>query len=267
MKKWLIAIALVLVVCVAVVIVWTTAPVARNKYYSVRKDGNGYTLRFRTPPVRESLPEGVFVSYRSELYFSSLEEMKSKILTGDFTKGELGVISHMNMDDEGEMELFNLDNMYEPVMPEETPYKVRWFGRNYSIHFVSGHFSWGEDGEGCLERITKEQFDRGVDNLYDFPQIYDVRETPLQDRDGTCYEYERELFLGSVQVMIYRLTTDEKTMVVKEVYKIKDAEKELEQVRFYGEENGQYFYGRLHELKEPTDEWLLSFGIGPYTEP
>lgn len=53
-------------------------------------------------------------------------------------------------------------------------------------------------------------------------------------------------------------------MIVKEKYKIDEDGKRVVEVVFYAEENGVYFYGRLEDPKEVTDQWLLSFGIQPY---
>jgi hypothetical protein len=264
----------VLYIALAIIVPCVTAPVATTEYYSIRKNADGYFLRLYEPPVRETLPEGIFISYRSWIDFSSLKEMKTSILTGDFYESEQLILTHMGMDEKGQIELFDLDNMYAPIMPEEITYKVRWYGKQYSFPIYSPTKDYQT---GRLERTTKEHFDRAEETLrYDlkYQDDTDIRETPLKDRNGTCYEYEKNLYgeaypegrlTWQVQLLIYRLETDRRTMIVKEKYKIDEDGKRVVEVVFYAEENGVYFYGRLEDPKEVTDQWLLSFGIQPYT--
>ena len=271
MKKWINASVALLLLGVVMFAICAAAPVAMNDRYAVYKDDDGYTLRFHNPPAREVLPEGMFVSYIMDLYFDSLAQMKEKFLTGDFSEKELLIISRW-LDKNGEMELPDLDKLYEPVLPEGvTCAEVYWAGDYYSFHLASDqldpeHTNW-------LSLVEKEDFEGAEESLRDSLRFYDVQETPMEDRNGTCYAYEihstrnQQLQIRKKQVLIYTLETDGKTMIVKEEYDVTDTEKHLEYVRFYGEENGIYFSGTLYGRQlNPVDQWLMSVGFRPYTE-
>ena len=149
--------------------------------------------------------------------------------------------------------------------------EVYWAGDYYSFHLASNqldpeHHNW-------LSLVEKEDFEGAEESLRDSLRFYDVQETPMEDRNGTCYAYEihstrnQQLQIRKKQVLIYTLETDGKTMIVKEEYDVTDTEKHLEYVRFYGEENGIYFSGTLYGRQlNPVDQWLMSVGFRPYTE-
>lgn len=236
--------------------------IARNEHYAVVKREEGYVLRFHTPTIREPLSEGVSISYNVNFYFDSVKEMKQRILTGDFSENDIARIRNMNCNPDGDTVLFDLDHIYQPILPEGMTYTVRWYGNGYDYDF---------DGGG-ISPLTQERFDSALEEWKNAVARVNAKETPLTDRDGFLYEWDTESSSGSsysYRWLLYKLTDNTKTLVVKEDYEMRysgtkdNIEKTTADVSFYAEDNGIYYYGYLKEMQEPLAQRLLSFGMEP----
>ncbi len=260
MKKWTILVAAVLSVCVLALSGCASAPVAKNNLFSVLKEDETYVLRFHEQQKTQAGSALSGSEAAHILEFSSVSEMKASILEGKFTEEDVQGILQFDKSAKGDIYLFDLDKMYEPVLPEGMTYDVRWNGNAYAFANLSGL-----DGWNVIAPNTKEEYDQNVEALYDFLEINDgIKQSALEDREGTVYEYTSK-FGKHVRVVVYTLTSGNKTMLVRETYSGDSSASSFSGIDFCGVDNGIYFEGSLNERASTSEEWLLSFGIQPYT--
>lgn len=259
-------------------------PVEDKPYELIVENGDNYLLLDDSLPEYGSredydYPYHAYIYYApAGIEFSTVEEMKSDILSGNFTSiDERKALEGFDENDDLKVRIFN--HIYSPVMPEDTSIdKVIWLGETY-------HFIMATPLENVRFYIlSKEEYDEaisGLDNMYDDDEdIIMLEETVEEDRDATVRTFAyRE---GTTQEgdkltkKIYTLNEGEKSLLVCESYQTeKDEDTELTSVTVWGVENGVYFrvYMSWHAQplsaeQRPSVEWLSAWGVidgGPFT--
>ena len=162
-------------------------------------------------------------------------EFRYDLLYGELSIYEKIVIANGSTWYGGNFECPDYYNFYGPVVPEDmTVYGEMYiYGEYYSIGVV-------RDDGACtgVYVLTKNSYDRLYKNLHNIIFADETMES-------------------------YTLQDDSKFMKVDKVYK----KGEFHNAIVYGEQYGRYFIVQFYAGyfgKEPTDEWLLSFGLELY---
>lgn len=246
-------------------------------YELIVENGDNYLLLDDSLPEYGSrddydYPYHALINYApAGIFFSTVEEMKSDILSGNFTsRDELSALEGMDINDDLKVRIFN--HIYSPVMPEDASIdKVLWQGETYRFIVATPL------DDVKFEVISKEEYDKAIsrlDNMYDDDEdIIMLDETVEEDRNATVRTFAyRE---GTTQEgdkltkKIYTLNEGEKSLLVCESYQTeKDQDTELTGISVRGVENGVYFQVTmswdpqpLSVEQRPSVEWLSAWGV------
>ena len=213
--------------------------------------------------------------------FSSIEEMRTAIRTGDFTATELWAIENtFAKDAQGNILVCNFEKLYVPTLPDGLVFDyLFWRGEALQFECTTENPNYLiiltlNDDEGY-----KVYFDRYYENYFDYVTVKITEHTTVEDRNAEVYYCESSTVRD--KIVKYVLRNDSKTIYVREKYVIGNTENmpdgfsELSpsecsdivprSIFFAGNDNGQEFYGFLYSLSErPSEEFLLQLGVKPY---
>lgn len=234
-----------------------------DTYQFVEEDGNDYAIVHIPTESRDSSGAQEMAPY---INFESLEEMIGDLQNGNLTVEELKEMNRMFKDEKGRVELPDLSNLYEPVLPEAFGgYTVQMLGSRY--HCL---YNWYAEELRCLVKTTTiEAFEKRLSVYTDFetaPVISDFSETANEVRDQLEFApVENPLYDTSCY---YIIEAADRTIYVIESYDYNySADTPSRVYMFY---NGGTFFGYfvMYGLQERPDvEWLASFEIRDYEAP
>lgn len=98
--------------------------------YQVTRKGEKYYFTFKDPEAITKLDH--YEDGEAELYrvsFDSLEDLLSTFRTGTFSDKECYTIFYLNWLDDANNEIFDIENLVEPVVPSPSAYKyveIHW---------------------------------------------------------------------------------------------------------------------------------------------
>ena len=169
---------------------------------------------------------------------------------------------------DGTIEICNLENLYECVMPSGMKLKnVVWRGDSYYFNFTS-ETVWGAiyccDEDAVQTEMVYKDF---LSN----PLVTITKQEVIEERAAEVYYYTTSV--AELKAICYEIHEGEKHMLVQETYVLGgdcDLEKSSTvplRIQFWGTDNSGWFYGGLHGLTErPSVEWLSQFGLKDYVE-
>lgn len=232
--------------------------------YSIAVEDGQYNL---TPKVTTSDVDGS----RALLYpkFTSLDEMRQSIITGSLAEYELEALSYNSQSTEGEIEICDLDHLYEYTAPAEfTLEYIMLFGKSYQF-LLSCEKVWG--GIYCYnEKEYTEKYNRGYKKFLSNPLVTLIEQEEIDDRSATVYHCNTDV--AKKKYICYEICVGNKKMFIQEEYllecdndRLKVSSDVPSTIYFWGEEQSSYFYGVFFDFSErPSVEWLCQFGLTPY---
>lgn len=272
--KWLIPI----VIIIAIVLLSTVSYYATlndicavNDYYIIMRDGDGYKLLL-TEHGRTFDSGSAFFG---PLAFSSVQQMKSKILTGEFTQQEASYLKRLDPGGSLYKYCIDFDDLYEAVLPQGVRQtQIAWSGKFYNFYFSHSY----SDSVGYINPIDGSSFrhyreyvnesyykDQDEDNVY-------LGSSQISDRNATAHYFSRKSYAPVSTTnyvdLWYELTDGEKTLYVQECFKLSKHNRYVPyKINILGKQGDAYYHIYLGSLKSrPTEDWLLSFGLKPYVE-
>ena len=230
--------------------------------YQLIQDGENYYIHLSQTDNNTFNSSGLEVA--PSITFHSIEEMKSDILTGNFTEDELKEISRFDRNSSGNIVICNISKLYEPILPNDiNEYTISWSGNSYRFNPKSASMAIYH------RAISKEKYDTEVARISDYiinHADHIVSETTSESsRSVTCIEHIRND--RTIQKTFTTLIADNKTVHIEEFYHLETSESTPEYIHVYGLNNGQYFSVYLARMStRPSVEWLSQFGIREYVE-
>ena len=251
-------------ICLLIIAVLFISGCSSSGYQLLNKDGNYYILLDSQTESGSDME----LFARPTITFSSFKEMRSDILTGNFTNAELQQLSLFQKDDSGAVRICNIDKLYEPTYPSDfDTLSIKWHGYYYNYELFGNSFPNGLNMDLIPEKrytINEDPIAYYSNNLTNGASITSVTKT--SDRNATIIEYTTP-DNRPIQVVWYRIETDSKTILVYETYDPSKATDSLLHVELYGAQAGQYFeFFYLNPPERPSLEWLSQFGIREYVE-
>lgn len=242
--------------------------VLSNDVYSVVKKGDQFTMRVTDEAILQ-LAENIHVYYSPT--YSTLEEMRTAIRECRFTESDYIAIAYFARKNDGEIPLFDLENLKEPTLPGNSEYtSVTWGGARYYFHYDN------ENLTGTVYVINKESFDQQVAEEFFgyFDEEDDVITKTEEDqvRGGTMYYYTRGRYTQTKsKVYMATFTQGTKTVYVQETY-YNTSNNYPNWIEMWVVDGDDYFSVLLEGYDVAmTESWYLSFGLTPYeggtTEP
>lgn len=207
--------------------------------------------------------------------FPSIKAFKDAVTKGTLTDLQKATIAQVfKRDEKGDVLTCDFNNLYEPVLPAEGAVgMVCWKGEEYGFLFgfsskMHGVFLYEQQG------LYNEIYAKEYENSFNNDNVAVTKIENLPDNKQAIYSTTRTADLKNIR---FTLSDQGKTFAVDKMFCLR-LEPELSalgsvsdtvpvSVTLYCMEGNQYYIINLYDLEEdPTDEWLLSFGITKYVE-
>lgn len=203
--------------------------------------------------------------------FASLSELREKVATNSLSDSQKAHIRRVfPRDDTGAIKICNLGKLYSPILPERFEITgVYWYGEIYTFDFENeqefGYVTY------CTEETYLQEYEYEYEDFFNRDNISLSRRKQIEDRNAEEFYYET--LAGSFKQVRYTLTTENKTLIIDETYRLFTIHSDLStsdtvpsRIGIYGIDNGVYFIVSLNDLIErPSVEWLLSIGMELYS--
>ena len=230
--------------------------VESNSKYAVICKEDRYYIRFHTTPPKSIIQMSILDATPE---FSSFEEMRQAILTGEFSDSYYNQILYCHQEQK-EIPICNLNPQYKPSLALGWwKNSVKWYETYYSYEITdgvhSGRFTYYETNESLYQRLHEDSLKMYRDNE-------NVRIRSDRNRDATVYE------LPGYRTMVhYAISTQGKQLSIMEYYHfpnhyIEEFNPIPDGIVAYGTENGHFYELYINKLsRRPSVEWLQSFGL------
>ena len=252
----------------------TTAPAAVPKPmpYVLKVENGQYLMEFTEKAPSFSGSQTIFWPE-----FSSVEEMKNAIETGDFSDLEMEALRMFAKKNEsGDVLVCDLNNIQDGVVPDDFKLtNVQWTGSNYTLTYRA-------DKEAFIGIVLfdddyyKSSFDEYYSNYLEYHTVKLTGQGQEPERNATVYYYESpSTKLKQIQ---YVIQSEEKTYYVNEYYATgrtdgspstttdDHSDTVPQYVQVWGTDKGIEFYAMIDINERPSMEFLSQIGIRKYVE-
>ena len=243
--------------------------VQKGKAYNIYQKGEKYYMR-----VNAGYTTGYAapIDYSAYVHFDSFEEMKVKVLSGDFTYDETKYISQYAKSVH-EAEMVNPFRLYELYAPGqyEMAEPIAFNGNEYELEYREEN---NKDHSLITGRIvTPDRYSELV-AMYNSSYKTDFNgenRTVIKDETDPVSEKRSVLYThGNIRYFVeyVRYITPEREQYAKVTRQLDKDWKMLDtgSIRIYGKENGGYFDIHIFNavISEPVDiQYISQFGIRP----
>lgn len=226
--------------------------------YRIEKDGDHYLVYLDPKYVPFG---GLAVGSYTPLYQNSVAEMERAFRLGDFTTEEFYRLGNY-ADGHGVVQIFDLDNLIEPNLPDPFAYKVIILPSRYLLEITM---------QSTGEKMTMQDIPQ--DHFIQFTDIAAFQETLRVSADATDAQEQLENAYRSTEyetseACYYIIEGASLTYYVVEYYDTTESEKILRGIEIYAaptEADGHYLSIQIHEPTErPKISWLAQIGYKPY---
>lgn len=227
--------------------------ITTEKYTLFWEDGKSY-MEYH-PGEGNEASDGNALAIAHYPTFSSIREMREKLITGDLAEEEITELMRNAPKDSDVVEICNINKLYEATYPKDMTLKrIKLFGTGYSFELDNGYIICTSK-DGYLS-----EFDR-IYNGKGFGGITILSVEKVADRNAEVTRYDN---VGTECSWVrYTNETDYGTQYVMEIY----MEDTLMLVYIFGTSNGGYYHADFSGLEErPSLEWISSFGLREYVE-
>lgn len=240
---------------------------APSRYRLVNEDGMYYAV------IQDSGEESTYMGCEPlpEIYFDSIEEMKSDFLSGNFTDEELDKLAKISKScHRGRIPLGDLDSLPEMTYPDFfTLSRVSIYPSGYDYHLLSDQSL----SETCFTIILENHYDSYIKTYHEEFEIlesYDPAPNRFdyyydQDRDAHVFTYEKKLNDGNfhyIKAVLYSFTEGDRTYHVRESYY--DGQFDVPTATIVMGKNETHFFYVDIELNQIIDkETIAQFNVIP----
>ena len=249
-------------------------------YSIVDEKGKNYFVfdnpeQYYSSPTEDELDISIMVPTAK---FDSVEELISSVKKGTLSDEQKRAIALFEKDENGRIEICNLDEMYQAKLPIScTVENVSWYGDHYTFTLDIPNAT-----AGYLKIVTKDNHELSlkneIDTVFNNPMVTVINtETDAEGREITYYSTSA----GYFKLIRYTHSDETRDLTIIEKYRIKIdnssdnilyetltvSESIPSKIAIYGLQSGQYFEVSAFELSnEIESDWILSFGISKYVE-
>lgn len=239
-----------------------------SKNYEISKVNDKYYITFDLEEDSKNTDENVssMMTFADYPDFLTVSEMRAGIASGEIPRDELVAIRAMAREQGGTLEICDIDNLYDVVLPEGVQVtKVSWEGKSYSFYLKTDSIK--NCYLSCYDRYSYEyNFDRMFQDFPNPETITDLKQ--ISDRNATEILYQTsdsekfKLLRYSKEVNGYMLHIQECYILSCDLEFTPDSEDAPYYIDIFAENNNSCFYVGLTDLDvRPTLEWLTSFSL------
>lgn len=235
--------------------------------YALVKNENGCCLMFDDISKYKNSSSGAIMV--GDIGFHTIKDFKDTVTNGLLSDDAKVVVASFPRNADGSIQTCDFNNLYEPILPQgsQTP-ELRWGGDYYAFEIImddvyNGYFTV------CTEEYYIRQYEFWYENILNKDTIT-VTET--EEIDGKVIIHYKT-GMATIKLERYTLQSGNKTIIVDKKFIVKGdptlnpSDTVPSNIRLYCEEDGRYYIMNIDTVYEdPTDEWLLQFGIKRYVE-
>lgn len=219
--------------------------------YRIEKNNGEYYMHF-TREYDDNLGSKEITIPR----FSSVAEMKEKILSGQLTSAEVRHLRYKESQDDYVLPLYNLDRLQDFVLPEgmELMY-IDFVGKSYYCVFLF------ESRECVMSVCSKEAFEKDVAYVQrSLERNTVISEEKISERNATVFIcHTKGDFYNRFKRIEYVIEDDNKKLSVHENY-TEPSDAVPRSTWILGKQNGAYFSLIMSDCR-PSYEWISSLGL------
>lgn len=212
----------------------------------------------------------------SHLMFSSVEEFKNAVVDGNLSQEQKEIINQFPKDENGQTLTFDLHNLQTPVLPKNVSVSsILWDGLSYCYYIDIDDGGYGTINYHTYSRDTYTYKLSQLDNVFKSDHITITEQEFLDDGKGG----EKTVIycttpMASLKIVRYSLDEGNKIFTVEKIFclevnhsLLEPSETVPQQIALYSVEGDEYYIIHLFGLTEdPSDEWLLDFGLKKYVD-
>ena len=234
--------------------------------YTLIKNENGCYLTFDDiSKYQNNSSNGSMVA--GEITFDSIKEFKDRVTKGlleDWEKQVVASFSNNGVD----IQTCDFNNLYEPLFPQGSDIVgVGWKITSYYFMINNDNEYFGFISVLSYEEYEK-QYTRDFENALNGDQITIESVEIVNEKEVTYYKTP----LASLKREAYTLQKENITVLVDKQFSLTDNSISQSssipyRITLYCVGGDRNYIVTLYSLQEnPTDEWLLEFGLKPYIE-
>ncbi len=206
----------------------------------------------------------------ARVYFKNMKEFKDSVVNGKLTVAQKEIMANFTKDSEGRILVCDFDNLYCPTLPENQINSVGWAGRTYAFSL-----SIDENISGTIQYLTKSIYESWyLDDYQNYLKSDTIHITKTEMINGdqkAIYYYTSEGKFVKVQ---YSFHKNGKEYCIDKSYTLSMKNKSFKftpnvpvKVKIYCIDGDLHYITTLFGFTEdPTDAWLLQFGLTKYVE-
>jgi hypothetical protein len=254
------------VVALVILIVSSIHPrgekILQAKYYTIYNNDGIYSMDGGLSEGSDGLNAAI---PGHPVRFMGLSEMRRIIFEGQLSDNALRAMKSFKRARNGGILLFNPNHMQDIVVPKDMWVNglVIWLGYKYSFSFENDEMRGSltycviDESQECAER----EINKAEKNIVILSATHDP------ERNATVTVFQNTKNQRIWKQIVYTHTAGNRTITFVENYH-DGAEQEMpNSIKFWGTDNGNYFYGDMSGMNErPSLEYLMEFGLKPFVE-
>ncbi len=244
-----------------------------SEYKLINKDGKCYLVFDDASVYTVDFFDGTIV--KSTLSYKSMEQFKNTVVGGELNEGHKNFIAVFFPKDENGHMVCDFNNLYIPTLPigDTSCSGIEWLGEEYSYVFKIGDIC------GNAKFLPESLYESEYSSRYLSALAADyIIITSNEMIDSGKYEIYYQSGSFKYKRIRYSLSSGKKSFIIDKTYLLEVSDDDRwktyeanpdvpKDIYMYCKEEGNYYIISLTSLQEdPTDEWLLSFGITPYID-
>lgn len=236
--------------------------------YSIVRDNGEYFIVFNDVATYQDGMQQL-----GSVKFSSMKDFKDSVTKGTLTDEQKSIMATaFKKDNDGKILACDFDNLFVPQVPETASIgNVYWKGGNrYSFKLI-----FEEEIRGTFYYLPESNYNSGYQKYYlDFFEWDTINVTSTKKLDDNKVETYYSTGAGDLKRVRYSLSDGEKIFAIDKTYRLRMDNIKLEtssdipfSIVLYCIDGEERYVISLHGFtSDPTDEWLLSFGIEKFSE-
>lgn len=244
-----------------------------NDILKIENIGGGYYLNFvEGNVVDESVINTTDSSMVANIFFSSLSDMRDKLINGSLSPNEINELkAKLTLTDKG-FELFNVQSLYDVVLPNDSwsQLAASIVEDEYGVFFESQ----AEEAYGnivfCSDESYVTSYNMEVRDYFEEKKEY-ILPDMTEYLGYPCVAYEYETKFAKIRKVMFQLENEYGYVDVIVKYCLENTLRpergnaEIPQsITFYGTDNRQKYIIRLEVSDAPTKELFTSFEVVPF---
>ena len=269
--------AFCLLLCLACVTLAACTPAGTNSANRTVTENDIYKIyvedgQWYMDVKEEKIHTGVgYDPLRNMIIFKSPAEMKSDLLTGQFTEIERNQIKNM-----GSGKMVDLDTLFSLVYPEDLKgYEVAWYGgwyefniKNKASQVICRVVPLSQEEAASRQKRYENWIEAYLVGKFSY-DYEDIRVETEPERNATIYYYTTRFMGYEVKDCIYKIEDGDRIIVVFESYYLNgngDASLPTHFECCYIDDDQCFFLTSPGGYEMPSVEWLTAFDLVPYVE-